>query len=98
MTVMNPRLGADGGPGRGPGLVLGIVGLVLFAVLCGVGVAMGELQALIGAVTLLACVAVVVDFRVGAVLLMALLPIEQSYVFPHSMFGFTGLNPLNVLL
>src|SRR3954469_10843888 len=94
MTAMNARLGAE----RGPGLVLGIVGLVVFALLCGVGVAVGELQALIGAVTLVACVGVCIDFRLGAVLLMALLPIESSYVFPHSMFGFTGLNPLNVLL
>jgi O-antigen ligase len=94
MTAMNARLGAE----RGPGLALGVAALALFGVLCGVGVAMGELQALIGAVTLVACVGVLIDFRVGAVLLMALLPIEQSYIFPHGMFGFTGLNPLNVLL
>ncbi len=94
MTAMNARLGAE----RGPGLALGVALLALFGVLCGVGVAMGELQALIGAVTLVACVGVLIDFRVGAVLLMALLPIEQSYIFPHSMFGYTGLNPLNVLL
>jgi len=94
MTAMKARLGAE----RGPGLALGFVLLGLFGVLCGVGVAMGELQALIGAVTLVACCAVFIDFRVGAVLLMALMPIESSYVFPHSMFGFTGLNPINVLL
>jgi len=94
MTAMNARLGAE----RGPGLVLGFVLLGLFGVLCGVGVAMGEVQALLGAVTVVACFAVFLDFRVGAVLLMALLPIESSYIFPHSMFGFTGLNPINVLL
>jgi O-antigen ligase len=94
MTAMNARLGAE----RGTGLVLGFGLLALFAVLSGIGVAMGEVQALIGVLTLAACVAVLIDFRVGAVLLMALLPIEQSYLFPHSMFGYTGLNPLNVLL
>ena len=94
MTAMNVRLGAE----RGPGLVLGMVLLGLFGVLCGVGVAMGELQALIGVVTLVACVAVMIDFRVGAVLLMVMLPVESSYLFPRSLGGITGLNPLNLVL
>src|SRR5436190_608938 len=75
MTAMNARLGAE----RGPGLALGVAALALFGVLCGVGVAMGELQALIGVLTLVACCAVFIDFRVGAVLLMALLPIYPSF-------------------
>ena len=42
--------------------------------------------------------AVLFDFRIGAVLLMVLLPIEASTLFPHSIFGLTGLNPVNLLL
>ena len=32
------------------------------------------------------------------VLLIVLLPISRSYMFPHAMLGITGLNPLNLLL
>jgi hypothetical protein len=38
------------------------------------------------------------DFRVGVGLLIVIMPIAQSYAFPHAMFGITGLNPLNLLL
>ena len=94
MTVSSARLGAE----RTPGLALGVIGLGVFAALCGVGLAIGELQALIIALSVLAAVAVMVDFRVGAVLLMVMLPVEGSYLFPHSMLGVTGLNPFNVVL
>src|SRR5438094_2474545 len=94
MTVSAARLPAD----RGPGLALGVVGLGLFGVTCGIGLAVGELQALTAALTVLACFAVLADFRIGAVLLLVMLPIEGSYVFPHSVFGVTGLNPLNLVL
>ena len=94
MTVASARLPSD----RGPGLGLGVVGLGLFGVLCGVGLAVGELQALVASLTILACVAVFADFRIGAVLLLVMLPVEGSYVFPHSAFGVTGLNPLNLVL
>src|SRR6185436_12757655 len=36
--------------------------------------------------------------RAGVVLLVLLLPISRSYVFPHAMLGITGLNPFNLLL
>ena len=94
MTVSSARLPA----GQAPGLTLGVVGLGLFGVVCGIGVAMGELQAMIVAVTLMACVAVLADFRIGAVLLMVMLPIESSYLFPRSLGGVTGLNPMNLVL
>src|SRR4029078_13112751 len=38
------------------------------------------------------------DFRVGVVLAIVLMPIAGSSLFPHAMFGITGLNPLNMLL
>ncbi|HYL87287.1 MAG TPA: O-antigen ligase family protein [Burkholderiales bacterium] len=94
MTVASARLPSE----RGPGLALGVAGLGLFGVLCGVGLAVGELQALVASLTLLACFAVLADFRVGAVLLVVMLPVEGSYLFPHSAFGVTGLNPLNLVL
>ena len=94
MTVSTARLPAE----RGPGLALGVVGLGVFGVLCGVGLAIGELQALVASLTIIGCLAVLADFRIGAVLLMVMLPIEGSYLFPHSVFGVTGLNPLNLVL
>ena len=83
---------------RSPGLFAGVIGLVAFALTCGVGIAIGELQALVASLTILASVAVLVDYRVGAVLLIVLMPISASYLFPHEMFGYQGVNPLNVLL
>ncbi len=94
MTVSAARLPAE----RNAGLALGVVGLGLFGVVCGVGLAIGELQALVASLTILACAAVLADFRVGAVLLLVMLPVEGSYLFPHSVFGVTGLNPLNLVL
>ncbi len=94
MTVSTARLPTE----RGPGLALGVVGLGLFGVLCGVGLAIGELQALVASLTILSCLAVLADFRIGAVLLLVMLPVEGSYLFPHSVFGVTGLNPLNLVL
>ena len=65
MSATTARLTAE----RGPGLALAAVGLGLFAIACGIGVAIGELQALTVSLTLLGCVAVLADYRVGVVLL-----------------------------
>jgi O-antigen ligase len=94
MTAASARLPSE----RGPGLALGVVGLGLFGVVCGIGLAIGELQALVASLTVLACFAVLADFRIGAVLLLVMLPVQGSYLFPHSVFGVTGLNPLNLVL
>jgi hypothetical protein len=83
---------------RGPGLFAAMLGLAIFAIACGVGIAVGAIEALIASLTVFAAVAVLVDYRIGAVLLIVLLPISASYVFPHAMFGYQGLNPLNVLV
>ena len=96
--MATPAIALPAASARGPGLALGIAGLLLFGVLCGVGLAVGEFEALIVAVTLIAAIAVLVDYRVGAVLMIVMLPIESSYIFPRAMLGFTGLNPLNLLL
>jgi O-antigen ligase len=94
MAVTTARLGAE----RTPALALGVVGLGIFGVLCGIGLAVGEFQALIISVSILAAVAVLADFRVGAVLLLVMMPVEGSYLFPHNMLNVTGLNPFNVVL
>jgi O-antigen ligase len=83
---------------RGLGLGLGVALLLVFGVACGAGIAFGELEATLGALAAAACLAALIDYRVGATLLMVLLPISSLWIFPRSMFGYTGLNPLNVLL
>jgi hypothetical protein len=83
---------------RPAGLGAAFAGLVAFALACGIGLAFGEVQALVAAVALIACIAVFIDYRVGAVLLIVLTPISASDLFPHAMFGVTGLQPLNLIL
>jgi O-antigen ligase len=83
---------------RGPGPGVAVALLLLFGALAGVGIAIGEVEAMLASVALLAALAALIDFRAGAVVLMVLLPISAIPVFPRSMFGFTGLNPINVLM
>jgi hypothetical protein len=94
MTALSARLPAE----RGPGLVTAAVGLGLFAIVCGVGLAIGELDALLAAITVLACFATLADYRIGAVLLVIMLPVQGSNFFPHSVLGVIGLNPMNLVL
>jgi O-antigen ligase len=65
---------------------------------CGYALAMGEIVGLYVALSLVCAVAVLLDFRTGAMLLVLALPFSASALFPHGMLGITGLNPLNVLL
>ena len=74
------------------------------AALAAVGAFWGALVGVAGVaaafvcVSLFACILCMRDFRVGVVLLIVMMPISQSYVFPHEMFGVTGANPLNLLM
>lgn len=61
-------------------------------------VAMAEGQGVVVAASLLACMFIMLEFRVGVVCLILLMPLSASSLFPHAMGGITGLNPLNVLL
>lgn len=70
----------------------------LLAVACGGAIALFDLHALFIAASLLGCGLVLFDFRIGVALLVLLLPISRSAMFPHAMFGVTGLNPFNLLL
>lgn len=74
------------------------VGSGLLCIFWGSAVAVGGLNALYLCVSLIGCIFILLDFRVGVVLLILLLPISSSAVFPHALLGITGLNPLNLLL
>ena len=73
-------------------------GLALLGVFWGSAVAVADWNALYLCVSLLGCVFILRDFRIGVVLLILLMPISRSDLFPHAMLGITGLNPLNLLL
>jgi len=73
-------------------------GLALLGAFWGSAVAVAGLNAMYVCVSLIGCAFILLDFRIGVVLLIVLLPISRSYVFPHAMLGITGLNPLNLLL
>lgn len=73
-------------------------GITLLGAFWGSAVAVAELNALYLCVSLAGCAFILFDFRIGVVLLILLMPISSSTVFPHEMLGVTGLNPLNLLL
>jgi O-antigen ligase len=85
------------GAGAHSWIVMAIAVLAL-ALGCGYTLAVGELVGLYVALSLVCGVAVLFDFRAGAVLLLVLLPFSASALFPRAMMGITGLNPLNLLL
>jgi O-antigen ligase len=78
--------------------MISVVGLAGFGAMWGVALAMGELDTLWVCLAVLASLAVLFDFRIGAVLLILLLPVSESSLFPHAILGVGGLNPINVLV
>jgi O-antigen ligase len=75
-----------------------VAGLLLLGAFWGTLVAVAGIAAVLLFIAIFCCVFILRDFRVGVGLLIAIMPISQSYMFPHAMFGITGLNPLNLLL
>lgn len=73
-------------------------GLAAAGVFAGLAVALADFNALYLLAAALGCAFILLDFRVGVVLLVVLMPLSRSHVFPHAMFGITGLNPVNLLL
>src|SRR5258706_481343 len=73
-------------------------GIALLGIFWGYVVAIAGLNALLLAASLFGCVFILRDFRIGVILLILLLPISNSYLFPHAILGVTGLNPANLLL
>lgn len=87
------------GPARSDAFRLStLAGFALLGILWGVIVAVAEINALYLCICLIGCVFILLDFRIGVVLLILLMPISRSTIFPHAMLGVTGLNPLNLLL
>lgn len=76
-------------------IALAVTGLSVF---WGMATAVLELNALFIAAGLILSAFILIDFRVGVVALILLLPISGTKIFPHQMLGITGLNPVNVLL
>src|SRR5688500_4232263 len=88
----------DAGSWRHLALKLALfAGIALLGLFWGSVVAITGLNALFLCVSLIACAFILIDFRIGVVLLIVFLPISRSYVFPHAMLGITGLNPFNLL-
>ena len=80
------------------GWLAAALAMVALAVGSGYALAVGELAGLYVALALLGSVAVLVDFRAGAVLLLLMLPMSPSDLFPRTLMQIPGLNPLNLLV
>jgi hypothetical protein len=83
---------------QGLGWMMGVAGLALIGVLMGAALVIGEVDAFWIGLSVIAGAAVLYDFRIGAVLLILMLPIANSTVFPRSLFGIVGLSPLNLMM
>ena len=75
-----------------------LTALTLFGIGWGALVAIGGFGAALACVSMVACLCCLLDFRTGVTLLIIMMPISSSVLFPHAMFGLTGLNPMNLLL
>jgi len=95
MAATSLRYGGATSTHSGIAAAVGILGLALGS---GYALALGEMAGLYVALSLALGVAVLLDFRVGAVLLLLMLPMSSSTLFPHQLMQMTGLNPLNVLV
>ena len=84
-------------PARHLWLVAGFV-LLVGAAAGGYALATQEIQALYIGLAGAAAVAVLLDYRIGAILLLLLVPVSATSLFPRGLMGVTGLNPVNMLL
>ena len=97
MATMSMTHAQGAGLGRHLWLVVGFV-LLVGAAAGGYALAMQEVEALYVGLAGAAAIAVLLDYRIGAVLLVALLPVSATSIFPRGLMGITGLNPINLLL
>lgn len=70
----------------------------LLALILGLLSSVASIFAVIIAVTLLFSALALFNYRIGVVLLVLLMPIANTSLFPHELAGVTGLNPFNLLL
>jgi O-antigen ligase len=73
-------------------------GLIAFGAGCGWVIAFGEVAAFSVALALVAAIAVLFDFRIGAVLLILILPFGSTNLLPRGVLGIPALNPWNILI
>jgi O-antigen ligase len=73
-------------------------GLVMSAGAAGYALALHELDALYVGLAAAACLGILFDFRIGALLLVLLLPLSTTAFFPHALMGVSGLNPINLII
>jgi hypothetical protein len=78
--------------------ILVAIALIGFGAACGTMLAHGEIDAFYVSISLVVGIAVLADFRIGAVLLIMLLPTGATHLLPHGLMGVPGLNPVNVLV
>lgn len=97
MTTAAPALALRDEGGRHLWLLVGLA-LLVAAGSAGYALAVAEVEALFVALALVTCVAVLFDFRLGAVVLVMMLPAADTPFLPHNLMGVTGLNPINMLL
>ena len=74
------------------------VAVIAISIFWGMATAVLENNALYLAMGLILSVFILIDFRVGVIALIVLLPIADTKIFPHQLLGITGLNPLNMLM
>jgi O-antigen ligase len=82
---------------RGLWIIAGF-GLLLVAAASGYALALHELEALYLSVALIACLAIMYDFRIGAACIVLLLPVADTSLLPRGLLGIVGLSPVNLLL
>jgi len=74
------------------------IGIAIVALTSGSLIAAQDIVGLYLCLSFIGAALILFDFRVGVVLIILLLPISGSTVFPHEILGIRGLNPLNILL
>jgi O-antigen ligase len=72
--------------------------LVGLAAASGAAIAFGEMGAFYATLSLTAAFAIMYDFRIGAVLLIAMVGMGATNLFPYGLMGIAGLNPLNIII
>ena len=72
--------------------------VVTISVFWGMVTAFLELNAVILVAAIIAAIFILIDYRIGVILLILTMPISASSIFPHEMLGLKGVNPLNLLI
>ena len=86
------------GGSQAPPPAVWLGGTAVLGALCGGIIAVAGISGVFLCLSLLGGALILRDFRIGVVLLVLLMPISGSNMFPREMFGITGLNPFNLLL